>query len=110
MYTLFGMNNDAYSEFRSSERKPIRKAVLLIIESDEPEEQFEGIPGDMPDDAPGVESGSALTAGQILNLVQPDDPSHALRCTVVWSGDISTDGNDQLGLEFLDSLSSAPKN
>ena len=110
MYTLFGMRTDAHAESRRSERKPVRKAVVLMIESVEPEEQQEGEAVDMSLHGARVESEAALTPGQILDLIQPDDPTHALRCTVVWYGDVSTDGHEQIGLEFLSSSSSAFEN
>ena len=104
------MTTDANGEARRSERKPIRKAVVLMIESDEPEDHYEGETVDMSLHGARVESEAALTPGQILDLIQPDDPTHALRCTVVWYGDVSTDGEDQIGLEFLNSPSSAFEN
>ncbi len=110
MYTLSAMANDTHSESRRSERKPIRKAVVLLIEADEPENQSEGKTAGMSVQGASVESEAALTPGQILSLIQPDDPTHALRCTVVWSGDVSTDGNEQIGLEFIESPSSALEN
>jgi hypothetical protein len=104
------MTTDARSESRRAERKPVRKAVVLMIESDEAEDQCEGKTVDMSVHGARVESEAALTPGQILNLIQPDDPTRALRCTVVWSGDVSTDSQDKVGLEFLNSLPSGPEN
>jgi PilZ domain len=103
LYTLFGMTGDAYAVPRRSERRPVRKAIVLMVESDDPEICHEGTTVDMSEHGARIEAEAALTPGQTLNLIQPDDPSHALRCMVVWSGDVSSDGQDQFGLEFLGS-------
>jgi hypothetical protein len=103
LYTLFGMIPDAYAVPRRSERKPIRKAIVLMVESEGPETSHEGTTVDMSEHGARVEAEAALAPGQTLNLIQPDDPTRSLRCLVVWAGDVSSDGHDQMGLEFLDS-------
>lgn len=104
------MTGDAYAVPRRSERKQVRKAIVLMVESDDPEIRHEGTTVDMSEHGARVEAEAALTPGQTLNLIQPDDPAHALRCMVVWSGDVSSDGHDQFGLEFLGSPPSNREN
>ncbi len=102
MYTLFGMIPDAYAVPRRSERKPLRKAVVLMVESDDPETLHEGETVDMSEHGARIETETPFAPGQTLNLIQPDDPTRSLRCMVVWTGDVSSDGHDQIGLQFLD--------
>jgi hypothetical protein len=110
LYTLFGMTSDAYAVPRRSERKPVRKAIVLMVESDDPETLHQGTTVDMSEHGARVEAETALTPGQTLNLIQPDDPTHTLRCMVVWAGEVSSDGQDQVGLEFLDLPSAGLEN
>lgn len=81
-----------------------------MIESDDSQLGFKGTTVDMSEHGARVEADAALAPGQTLDLIQPDDPTRALRCMVVWSGDVSSDGNDQAGLEFLDPRSTTLEN
>jgi PilZ domain len=112
LYTLFGMTPDAFAVPRRSERKPVKKAVVLMIESDEDdlETRHDGVTVDVSEHGARVEAEAALTPGQTLNLIQPDDPARSLRCMVVWAGNVSSDGHDQVGLEFLDSSQAGLEN
>ena len=110
LYTLFGMIPDAFGVPRRSERKPVRRAIVLMVESEDRETLHKGTTIDMSEFGARVEAGTGLAPGQTLTLFQPDDPAGALRCMVVWSGDVSSDGHDQMGLEFLGSPSAAPEN
>lgn len=110
MYTLFGMIPDAYAVPRRSERKPVRRAIVLMVEPDDPETFLEGTTVDMSEHGARVETEATLTPGQTLSLIQPDDPAHSYRCMVVWAGDVSSDGHDQIGLEFLSPSSTGLEN
>lgn len=102
LYTLLGMAGGTNAVSRRSERKPIRKAIVLMVESENHETQFNATTLDVSEHGVRIQADTALTPGQTLSLFQPDDPARALRCTVVWAGDVSSDGHDQAGLEFLD--------
>ena len=104
MVTLIGMITDPYASPRRSERKPVRKAIVLVVESDGPETLHEGTTVDLSDFGARVETDTALAPGQTITLLQPDDPATAYHCMVVWSGDVGSDGHGQVGLEFLNSL------
>lgn len=110
MYTLFGMVPDAYTLPRRSERKPVRRAIVLMVESDDSQTSQEGMTIDLSEHGVRVETETTLSPGQTLTLFQPDDPDHPFRCMVVWAGNVGSDGQDQMGLEFLDSLPSGPEN
>jgi PilZ domain len=102
LYTLLGMTSDTYAISRRSERKPTRKAIVLMVESEDPEIQFDATTLDISEHGARIQTNTVLTPGQTLSLFQPDDPARSLRCTVVWAGEVSSDGHDQAGLEFLD--------
>jgi PilZ domain len=102
LYTLFGMTGDASAVPRRSERKPVRKAVVLVIESEEPEARYEATTLDVSRHGARIQAETTLTPGQTLSLIQEEDPTHALRCTVVWAGEVSSDKLDHAGLEFLE--------
>jgi PilZ domain len=108
--TLFGMITDAYASPRRSERKPVRKAIVLMVEADGPESLQQGTTVDLSEFGARVEAETALAPGQTITLLQPDDPATAYRCMVVWSGDVGSDGHGQMGLEFLDTLPPALEN
>lgn len=110
LYTLFGMTPDASAAPRRSERKPVRKAIVLMIDEGNQDAGHPGMTVDLSDHGARVEAAAALTPGQTLTLVQPDDPSSSLRCMVVWAGDVASDGHDHVGLEFLDSSADNQEN
>lgn len=108
--TLFGMISDAYAIPRRSDRKAVRKAIVLVVESDGIETLYEGTTVDLSNLGARVETERTLAPGQTITLLQPDDPATAYRCMVVWSGDVGSDGQGQMGLEFLDTLPPALEN
>ncbi len=110
MYTLIGMAPDAFAVPRRSERKPARRAIVLMVESDDQETLHEGVTVDLSQYGARIETETPLATGQTLTLFQPEDPAHALRCMVVWTGDVSSDGHDQIGLEFLNPPSAGLEN
>lgn len=110
MGTLIGMIPDASAIPRRPERKPVRKAIVLIIETDDPETFHRGMTIDMSEHGARVEADAPLAPGQTLTLYMPDDPSRSYHCTVVWTGDVGSDGCGQVGLEFIDSPPEGPEN
>lgn len=81
-----------------------------MVESESPQVPHEGTTVDMSEHGVRIVAEAQLTPGQTLSLFQPDDPERGLRCMVVWTGDVGSDGHDQAGLEFLDSVSPKPEN
>ena len=108
--TLFGMTPDTYATPRRSERILLRKAIVLMVESDNPQTLHEGTTVDLSEYGARVETETVWAPGQTITLLQPDDPVHSYRCTVVWAGDIGSDEHGQMGLEFLEPLPAGPEN
>jgi PilZ domain len=73
-----------------------------MIESGDEEIPHQATALDLSPHGVRIAAQATLTPGQTLSLIQPDDPAHTLRCLVVWTGDVSADGQEQAGLEFLD--------
>ena len=59
------------------------KPSYYMVESNDAEVRHEGTTVDMSEHGARVESDATLTPGQTLSLIQPDDPTHALRCLVI---------------------------
>ena len=81
-----------------------------MVESESPQVPHEGTTVDLSEHGARIVAEAPLTPGQTLSLIQPDDPERALKCMVVWTGDVSSDGHDQTGLEFLGSPSAKLEN
>jgi PilZ domain len=90
---------------RRSERKPLRKAVILMIESGGEATSHPATTVNASEHGLRVKAHTALVPGQLLDIVQPDEPADPLRCLVVWAADISSDGMEEAGLEFLQAQS-----
>jgi PilZ domain len=83
----------------------LRKAVILLVESGEETTSHEATTADISLHGVRVHAHAELTPGQVIHLVQPEDPTDTLRCLVVWTADVSSDGEGEAGLEFLQSYS-----
>ena len=81
-----------------------------MVESESQQIPQDGATVDLSEHGARIVAEAPLTPGQTLSLFQADDPERALRCRVVWTGDVGSDGHDQTGLEFLDSRSENTEN
>lgn len=72
------------------------------MESDDSAIRQEAPTVDLSPNGVRVVAEPALAPGQVLSLIQADDPTHPLHSTVVWAGDVGSDGPGQAGLEFLE--------
>lgn len=104
------MTSDAHSVARRSERKPVRRAVVLVVESEDTEVHHEATTVDISAHGVRIEAEAALSPGQVLSLTRADDPTQSLRCLVVWTGDLSSDKREEVGLEFIDGQSTIWEN
>ncbi|MCL5671361.1 MAG: PilZ domain-containing protein [Acidobacteria bacterium] len=74
---------------------------MLLVESGEETTPHDALTVNVSDYGIRVEAHAPLTPGQVLYLVLPGDPTGPLRCLVVWSADVTSDGKSEAGLEFL---------
>jgi hypothetical protein len=82
---------------RRSARVPARKAVLLIVES----EQCGARTLDVSQHGVRVECQTLLKPGQVLELLPSENSGGPIRCVVVWAGDVGSDREGEAGLNFL---------
>ena len=78
---------------------------MLLVESEDGQFGQQATTVDMSDHGMRVQGKFGLTPGQVLHLMQSEDPADALRCVVVWASDIASDGKGEAGLEFLEKFS-----
>jgi hypothetical protein len=48
-----------------------------------------------------VQTDIPLTSGEVLEFVPPVGEEYAIRCRVIWAGEVGSDSEGQSGLEFL---------
>lgn len=95
------MGGNADTDSRRSERKRIRKTVVLVVEMGEETATFDAATMDVSKHGVRVQANGKLKPGQVLHLMQPDNPDELVSCLVVWTSDVSSDKKGEAGLEFL---------
>ena len=74
---------------------------MLIVETGEETSSCEATTLDLSQHGVRVQVNAELKAGQVLQLIRPENPEEAVRCLVVWAADVSSDTKGAAGLEFL---------
>jgi PilZ domain len=100
------MAGDVDTDSRRSERKPLRKAVVLVVEMGEETASHDASTIDVSPFGARVQANAELKTGQVLQLIRPDNPDDTVRCMVVWTADVSSDTKGEAGLEFLKNYTS----
>jgi PilZ domain len=95
------------TDSRRSERKPLRRAVVLVVEMEGEVASYEAGTLDVSGHGVRVQVNAEMKPGQVLHLVRPENPDETVSCVVVWTADVSSDVKGQAGLEFLKPFSSA---
>ena len=72
---------------RKSERRPIRLALELLIDSPEGEIRNEGFTVDLSQNGCRVEGAESVTEGQLVRLLPWDSTQTAIAGRVVWVGE-----------------------
>jgi len=96
----------SYSIARRSERKPVRMAVILLIEGEEVDHR--ALTVDISRHGVRLQANPALTPGQLAQVIFEDSPSHAVPARVVWAGRLGSDREAEAGLEFVNPLPTPP--
>jgi hypothetical protein len=91
-----------YPITRRSERKPVRLAVILLIEGEEVDPH--ALTVNLSPHGVRLQAKAALTRGQFAQVTFADNPSQAVLSRVVWAGRIDSDREAEAGLEFVDPL------
>lgn len=102
-YNSAPMPKDPFATPRRSERVPLTKAVYLIAESEGESLEHPGQTVDVSDHGMRVLTRFPLRPGQAVRIIPADGSMQAVRCLVIWTGDIAADREGQAGLEYLTS-------
>lgn len=94
------MPTESYTPTRRAERRPSKRAMVLVYEGADSEETQPAITVDESDLGARIETQAQLKAGQLIEL-QSEDSALRLRCRVVWTGEVASDKEGEAGLEFL---------
>ena len=87
---------------RRSERKPVRLAVILLIEGEEVDPR--ALTVDLSHHGVRLQAKADPTPGQFAQVIFADNPSQAVLSRVVWAGRVNSDREAEAGLEFVDPL------
>ena len=86
---------------RQSDRKIVKMAVILFVESDGELEKHEALTLDLSTHGARIQSNILLRPGQVVEVV-PGEGAIPVPGRVVWVGKPASDLEGQAGLEFLD--------
>ncbi len=94
------MSTQPYNPLRRSARRKVSKAVVLIFEAEDDLQTSAAETLDLSEEGVRIKSPSLLTPGQVLEF-RTEDNAKAVRCRVVWTGNMTPDQDAEAGLEFL---------
>jgi hypothetical protein len=97
-----GMLDDTRLDMRPAERKRVRMAVTLVIESDEAE--YLATTVDLSPYGLRLQSDATLAPGQPVGLLLATEPACVVKARVVWVGKADSAQAGQAGFQFLNPL------
>lgn len=98
------MPSETHTTTRRSERKPVRIAVILLVESDGKKVEGEGSTLDLSQHGLRLQASIALAQGQIVDVTTAEGPEYSVRGRVIWTGAVGTQREGEVGFEFLSPL------
>jgi len=104
--TLLNVAKTSYIVRRRSERRPIRLALVLLMDSEEGEIRDEGFTIDVSQHGCRVEGVESIREGQLVQLLSWPTPEGAIAGRVVWVGEPASELAGKAGIEFLQPLPS----
>jgi hypothetical protein len=104
--TLLNVAKTSYIVRRRSERRPIRLALVLLMDSEEGEIRDEGFTVDVSQHGCRVEGVESIREGQLVQLLSWPTPEGAIAGRVVWVGEPASELAGKAGIEFLQPLPS----
>jgi hypothetical protein len=100
------MSESLFETDRKSERRPIRLALVLLIDSPEGEIRNEGFTVDVSQTGCRVEGVGSVSEGQLVRLLPWESTQTAIAGRVVWVGEPASKLAGEAGIEFLQPLPS----
>ena len=104
--TLLGVTDSSYLERRKFERRPIRLALVLLMDSDDGEIRSEGFAVDVSQQGCRVEGVASMREGQLVRLLPLESAETTVAGRVVWVGEPASKLAGEAGIEFLQPLPS----
>jgi len=98
------MADSAQTVPRKSTRRPLRLAVVLLMQSPDGETMNEGYTIDVSQHGCRIEGASPITEGQLVRLLPWETPDGAIAGRVVWVGEPASNLAGEAGIEFLQPL------
>lgn len=89
---------------RRSERRPVKIAVILLVESDGKRVESEACTLDLSQHGLRLQAAIPLAQGQIVDIATSDGPEYAVRGRVIWTGALGSEHEGEVGFEFLSPL------
>jgi hypothetical protein len=100
------MPKTSYATNRKSERRPMRLALILILDSDKGEVRDEGYTIDVSEVGCRVEGVEVVSEGQLVRLLPLNSTVGEVAGRVVWVGKPKSKLAGEAGIEFLQPLPS----
>jgi hypothetical protein len=100
------MENTTSTVSRRSERRPLRLALVLLMDSEEGEVRSEGYTVDISQHGCRIEGSAPIAEGQLVRLLPWESPEGAVAGRVVWVGEPASNLAGEAGIEFLQPLPS----
>ncbi len=98
------MPAEPHTTTRRSERKPVRIAVILLVEGEGKRVESEACTVDLSQHGLRLEANIPLAQGQIVEVTTSEGPEYAVRGRVIWTGALGSEREGQIGFEFLSPL------
>ena len=100
------MEDTTFTTSRRSERRPLRLALVLLMDSEHGETRNEGYTIDISQHGCRIEGAAPLLEGQLVRLAPWESPEGAVAGRVVWVGDPASNLAGEAGIEFLQPMPS----
>ena len=104
--TLMYMSNNSEVTVRKFERRVMRFALVLLMDSDEGEIRKDGYTVDVSEMGCRVEGLESIAEGQLVRVVPWSTTGDAIEGRVVWVGNPESKLAGEAGIEFLQPLPS----
>jgi hypothetical protein len=98
------MPTESRTTTRRSERKPVRIAVILLVESEGKRIESEASTLDLSQHGLRLQASVPLAQGQIVDVTTSEGPEYAVRGRVIWTGAVGSEHEGEVGFEFLSPL------
>lgn len=98
------MENNISNSNRKSERRPLRLALVLLMDSVKGEIRSDGFTVDVSSQGCRIEVDAPISEGQLVRLLPWESPDGAVAGRVVWVGGPESKLAGQAGIELLQPL------